>query len=279
MDIANQGEKRRSPVANGLFYPDKAEILASRLADWGLAQGSNGGGQVIIAPHGAWDFAGSIAASAFAWAEQQGKKTGRPVKRVLLLGTIHSSHEEGIYLSDSAFFETPLGDIKVDQELNRELTSCSTLIRINDIPHLSEHSLEILLPLVKYCFPHASIIPVLAAGQRPLLVSGLANAIKIIFDDLFHESLIVISSNVSSNPEQSKALAMAVEFQSLLLGMDKEKILSALAGQRINACGAALAASLLESELLRGRSFSAVCPLAQGIEEGEGTVYYGAYGA
>jgi AmmeMemoRadiSam system protein B len=157
------------------------------------------------------------------------------------------------------------------------LTSCSTLIRVNDIPHLSEHSLEVLLPMIKSCFPAAKIVPILMAGARPVLSSGLANALRIVFEDYMEESLIVISSNASRNSEAAKALSMAEEFGGLLEKMDSKALLKSLAGGRVSASGGGLAAALLESGLLDGRHFSALCPLAHGIGENGETVYYGAY--
>ena len=265
-------------MVNGIFYPDSPEALASRLASWGLKEGAPAfGSQAIIAPHGAWDLTGSIAASAFVSAQGKGGKTGRPISRVLLLGTHHQGSEEGIYLSESGAFETPLGDLRVDQKLNRKLSSCSTLIRVNDIPHLSEHSLEVLLPLVKYCLPKAKIVPILMAGRRPCLISGLAKALCIVLERHMEESLFVISSSVSHGFDPALALSMADEFCGLLENMDAEAYLVRLAYGRISASGGALVGALLESGLLKNKCFSSLLPLAQYRGETGETVYYGAF--
>ena len=262
-------------MVNGIFYPENPEALASRLASWGLKEDSAAsGGQAIFVPHGAWDLTGSIAAQAFAAVQKNNRKPG--FKRVLLLGAYHNPNEEGIYLSESASF---VPGLRVDQKLNRRLTSCSTLIRINDIPHLLEHSLEVLLPLVKYCFPEVKIVPILMSGGRPALISGLARALRISFEECMEESLIVISSTVSQNPDPAAALSMADEFRSILEAMDTRAYLSCLAAGRISACGGALLGALLESGLLEGKQFSSLCPLAQSMEENGETVCYGAFGA
>jgi AmmeMemoRadiSam system protein B len=195
----------------------------------------------------------------------------------LLLGINHQSAEEGIYLSESASFETPLGDLIVDQKLNRKLASCSTLIRVNDIPHLSEHSLEVLLPMVKYCFPEASIVPILMCSGRPVLISSLARALRIVMEKYIDECLVIISSNVSQHPDPALAFSMADEFRSILEQMDTRAFLACLSAGRISACGKALAGVILESGLLEGSVFSSLLPLAQGREENGETVYYGAF--
>jgi len=281
--------RQRVPIVSGIFYPDSRETLTNQLVSWELKEGLNtrsSGGQVIIAPHGAWNISGNIAGAAFASTQANkapvneaplNEPEARGIRRVILLGPWHGSNEEGIYLSESVTFQTPLGNLPVDRKLNRELSSCSTLIRMNDIPHLSEHSLEVLLPLVKYCFSDVKIVPILASGGRPALISGLARALRVVLENYIEESLFVISSNVSRNIDPALALSMAEEFRSVLLSMDTGAFLTCVAKGRISACAAALIASLLESGLLAGKRFSALTPLAHGTEEDGETVYYGAF--
>ncbi|MDR0496683.1 MAG: AmmeMemoRadiSam system protein B [Treponema sp.] len=271
------GLRRRFPVVNGIFYPECPETAASQIASWGLKTGPAGGGQTILAPHGAWDLTGGIAASAFAAVQ---KKNGiQSISRVLLLGTHHNAGEEGIYLSESAFFGHPRGDLPVDQKFNRRLASCSPLIKLNDIPHLSEHSLEVLLPLVKYCFSEVKIVPILMGGRKPALISALAGALKTCFESCLEESLIIVSSTVSQNSDPAVAFSMADEFSSILENMDTRTFFSRLAGGRISACGGAILGALLESGLLEGKRFTSLCPMQQSIVENGETVYYGAFGA
>ena len=272
--------KRRALVVNGIFYPENRETLKERLFSWGLKEGPNGFGsraQAIIAPHGAWNLTGSIAAAAFSAVQQKIGENSRPISRVLLLGTHHHFVEEGIYLSESASFETPLGDIEVDQRLNRELASCTTMIRINDIPHLSEHSLEVLLPMVKYCFPMAKIVPILMRNGNIALVSGLGRALKIVLEKNMEDSLVVISSNVSQATDPVIARHMAEEFCSLLENCDTRTYLTRLSSGGISACGAALIGALLESGLFYGKNFSSLCSFSHSTGENNETVYYGAF--
>ena len=260
---------------NGIFYPENQGALTGMFTSLGLTAGAANGGQVILAPHGAWDITGSIAALAFK--SIQKKTEGQSVNRILLLGADHQYDEEGIYLSESFSFETPLGDIEVDQNLNRLMTSCSTLIHVNDIPHLSEHSLEVLLPLVKHCFPEVKIVPILMRGKKPMLISCLAKTLRLTFEKYMEESIIVVSSNVSHHSDAAQALSMAEEFRSALEAIDTHGFLSRLAAGSISACGAAILGALLESGLLDGKKFSSLCPLAQSKEENGETVYNGAF--
>ncbi|MDR2028349.1 MAG: AmmeMemoRadiSam system protein B [Treponema sp.] len=268
--------KVRSPVVAGLFYPDDKNCLEARLRSLGIECG--GDAAAIIAPHGAWEFSGHIAGSAFlsASGRTRKRKDGKGISRVVLLGTIHTHPEEQIFLSDSSFFETPLGNLPVDLETEEELASCSTLFEINDIPHLREHSLEVLLPFIQFCFPDTAIVPILMGSSRISLVSALARALHIVFEPLMDQVLFVVSSNLSKNRDENIALIQARECIRLLEENETGKFVSGMYDGRISACGASLIAALLESGILNNREVRLLTePMGKAYEDGGQTVYYG----
>ena len=275
-------ERTRYPVVNGIFYPNRAETLTKMLCSWGLKKGKTGiscGGQVIIAPHGAWNLTGEAIKRAFTAVQKKRKNAYRSVKTIILLGSDTNSGEEGIYLSESSVFETPLGHIEVDSDINEALSSCSTLIKVNDIPHLLDYSLEVLLPLVKYCFPKAKIVPILISGKKPVLITALSRAIKIVFEKQIDENLFIISSNVAQSENPALAAIMAEEFCSLLLKMDSDAFLNCLNRGSISASGSVPVAALLQSGILGSRCFHSLCRLKESRGEMGETVYYGAFGS
>jgi AmmeMemoRadiSam system protein B len=278
-DVACIKERIRSPVVGGLFYPDNKEELNTRLRSFGVARGTGGNAAAILAPHGAWDISGTIAGAAFSAAggrmiERDRRKT---LSGVVVLGTIHEPAETGLFLSDSDYFETPLGNIPVDFELNQELASCSTLFEINDIPHLQEHSIEVLLPFIRYFFPAVPIIPVLMGSSRHTLISALSRALRIVLEPRMEEILLVISCNLSKNPDDARSRLQAEECIRLLGEGEGEKFISGIYDGRISACGGALVASLLESGLLTDKKARLVSgPLVCAQDEDGQVIYYGA---
>jgi len=272
--------KRRYPVANGIFYPDSEESLSFQLSSWGLKKGQtcpSCGGRVIIAPHGAWDLTGKASGTAFSSLQKESNESGKPVKTVMLLAGDPYSGNDGIFLSESTYFETPLGQIAVDRVKSRKISTCSTLIKINDIPHLMDYSIEVLLPMVKYCFPEAKIIPVLISGRKPVLISALARAIKIVFEKELENTLFIVSSNVAQDENPQLASSMAGEFCALIKKMDSLSFMSCMQEGRISASGCIPIAALMESGLLEEKSFSALCPLSHNRGDLGLTVYYGAF--
>jgi AmmeMemoRadiSam system protein B len=266
-------EKGRTPIVGGLFYPEEKYAAIEKLRSFGLETGTGGMAQAIVAPHGAWDISGEVAGKAFSAAAGRGPA----VSRVVLLGCVHDVQEEGIFLSDSHFFATPLGNLNVDMRSNEELCSCSNLIEINDTPHLREHTLEVLLPFVKFCFPQAAIVPILIGDARPSLISALARALNIVFAPLLDTTLLVVSANLSMNNNPPAGLIQAEICARYLENYATNDFINALNEGIITACGGGAAAALLQSGLPEGRTGSLLTkPLICAFGEENKAVYYGA---
>jgi AmmeMemoRadiSam system protein B len=280
------GSRGRSPIGAGLFYPDNRTAIEEQMESFGLNNGMGGNALAIISPHGAWGISGAIAGAAFRTAagRTKGNFSETAVQTVVLLGGIHESGTTGLFLSESDYFETPIGKLPVDFELGLELASCSTSFVINDIPHLGEHSIEVQLPFVKYCFPGASIVPVLMrsnpGASRLALISGLAQALKLVFESRIASTLFVISTNVSiygdkKHDDEEAALSGAEACVRMLTEKRTEDFLRAVNRGEINSCGSPSAAALLESGLLEGRQGKLIPgSLIKTKGEDSKTVYY-----
>jgi AmmeMemoRadiSam system protein B len=269
------GERIRSPIASGLFYPDDPEEIKAFFVSCGLDDPPPRGKQAettlgIIAPHGAWNLSGKAAAEAFlSCRERLGS-----ISRVVILGALHDPIRTGLFLSNSDFFETPLGKLPVDGESCEELASCSTVFEINDMPHLREFSIEVLLPFVKYCFPGVSIVPILMGFYSPRLVKGLAAALNVVFGENRTNTLFVISTCLSKNKDSKAAFDQADRFIALIDEGNGDMIGNEFRGGGLSACGAPLAAACLECGLLAKKNDMLLSDIQQ-IPGNGGYVCYG----
>jgi AmmeMemoRadiSam system protein B len=229
-------------VASGLFYPEEKTQAEAELVSLGMAKFKEGRARAILVPHCAWNISGELSAEAFLDCPAE-------LSRIVLLGAVHYKKERGLFITESDFFETPLGNIPVCRELCEALASCSTCFEINDIPHLLEHTHEIVLPFIKYRYPQASLIPVLMGGKTPNLVSALAKALRIVFEPVLSSTLFVVPSCAAIHAEKAEAEQEAKLFLSLLGGNKAHELMKAFEQGKISACGTPLAAALLESGL------------------------------
>jgi AmmeMemoRadiSam system protein B len=277
-DLISLAEKIRSPIVGGLFYPEEATEVLGSFANFGLKRETGGQGAAIIAPHGAWDISGKVAAMAFsAVAGRCGPEKTKNLSNAVILGVIHHKTEAGLFLSESDSFVTPLGCLPVNRALCDAFLSCNTLFELNDIPHLREHSIEVLLPFIKYCFPEVSIIPILMGGEDGMLISALAQALRIVVEPIMEDTLLVVSCNLSMNSDEALARIQAEECVRLLLEKDAAQFSAGIQNGKISACGRGPAAGLLKSGLvdnLEARFTSGALIHAKGEENK--TVYYGA---
>lgn len=117
----------------------------------------------LVSPHAGYMFSGQTAAYAFARAQKQEKQANQKAKRVILLGPSHYAGFEGAALSDASSFQTPLGDLPVDQKTVEALADFP-LFRFMPEVHRKEHSLEMQLPLIYKTFGPVELVPVVV-GQ------------------------------------------------------------------------------------------------------------------
>jgi len=159
----------REPAYAGMFYPGTVNALNRALEACYAHELGPGALPVkprkdalqvkgIIAPHAGYVYSGMAAA----WSYKALAEAPLPDVFVML-GPNHQSNCSGISVQT---FKTPLGLVRVDQELAREVKSQGS-IGVDESIHAQEHSLEVQLPFLQFSLKsRAEKIKIL-----PLLVS------------------------------------------------------------------------------------------------------------
>lgn len=244
----------RAASLAGFFYPNEDFLIRSALQAFGLMPNPKIKTHCIFAPHGSWYIMGTSLASAYkSLIENDESKTSakkRDISKVVLLSRRHNSNEDGIFLSESDYFETPVGNLMIDKAVNEALMSCNTLFELNDIPHLREDMTEPHFPFIKFLFPKASFIPLLAGGFSMKTMNSLAGALHIVFEPILNETLFIISSNSAGNADPKAAQIQFDRFTALVKEKNGTKLLRNFHNEKISACGTLIMAAMLESGLL-----------------------------
>ncbi|MBN1518858.1 MAG: AmmeMemoRadiSam system protein B [Spirochaetales bacterium] len=211
MDRERAHRKIRDAVVAGIFYPDEPAELA-RAVDAALDASPNveTGALAILSPRAGFGYSGAVQAAAWKAA------AGRPVSRVVVLGTRRYNGQDSVYLPESSVFKTPLGFIHVDRDLCAELESCGTMFDTNDLPHLEDHSIEVQLPFMQRLFPDADLVPLILEGADGAVVANLARALDLVIAPLAADTLIVVSSNLGSSRNSDDALATSEHMLELI---------------------------------------------------------------
>lgn len=109
-----------------------------------------------IVPHAGWIFSGAVAAKVFSCISA---RTNPDV--FILLGAVHTWRSRGNAVYARGSWETPLGEVKIDEEVASRLLDLPGGNIVEDpAAHDGEHSIEVQLPFIKYLRPEAEIVPV-----------------------------------------------------------------------------------------------------------------------
>jgi MEMO1 family protein len=186
----SKGMTIRYPSAAGSFYPETDHELRGQINTF-FTQVRNRqaikGIRAIIAPHAGYMYSGIVAASVY-----KPLIGAKRINRIIMLGPSHFVGFNYAGLTGFTSWETPLGQIQVDQEFNSKLTD-NRHFKINDQAHEREHSLEVQIPFIQTIFgSNVKIVPIVL-GQN----TNFAKIAKRLSELLDGRTLIITSSDLS----------------------------------------------------------------------------------
>jgi len=236
----------RATTVEGIFYPSDPVELEAQVRRY--LEECTVEPQVpvaVVAPHAAFEFAGTVIAAAFRAASGR-LSSGRSVKSIVVLAPVHRDPPDGFILPESWRFQCPLGDVEVDRAKVEELLHCGTVFTMNDIPHLEEHSIEVLLPFLRHVFPGARLVPVLTGKAGRKAVLALSRALELCFAPEIDQTLFVVSTNAATSFPRGKGTAEEADrFLALVLERQWRELLEESDHGRISCCGCRGLASVL----------------------------------
>lgn len=155
----------RPPVVAGQFYAGTEPQLRSQIADCFAHEHGPGAidslpadgpePRLVVSPHAGYPFSGPVAAHGFGTLTQRCTPD-----TVVLLGPNHGGTGAAVAVSPHDRWRTPLGSVPVDTELAKALLAESSIAETDAIAHRGEHSLEVQVPFLQYCFEKIELLPV-----------------------------------------------------------------------------------------------------------------------
>lgn len=166
-------DKRRVARFAGTWYKSDPKALAQEI-DAYLERARKDGNcnltdpiknslAAVISPHAGFMYSGQTAAYSFCRVESNKNE----IKRVLLLGPSHYVNISGVALSSFEVYQTPLGDIPLDQKTTGLLLeSIGKNFQINDALHEREHSLELQTAYIRHILGEIEMIPMVVGSFK-----------------------------------------------------------------------------------------------------------------
>lgn len=151
----------------GSWYSSSPAKLSSQLSNF-LGNGAPvSGARIIVSPHAGYTYCGPTMGKAYASLDLS------RVKRLFVLGPSHHVYfKNKALVSNYAYVETPLGNLKVDHEVIHELLQMELVAETELVKHerkifakmdhetdQDEHSLEMQFPMIYQTLMHRNISP------------------------------------------------------------------------------------------------------------------------
>jgi AmmeMemoRadiSam system protein B len=217
---------------SGLYYPSDKDILNEALES-ALGKAYILGPDLsqlrvtaLIVPSTGFSYSATIASSAYR------ELIGRKYQKVIVIGPSHYIVFPGMALSESDYFESPMGLTTVDQEVNSQLAMDFNFV-VKETAFMKEYSIELQLPFLQKYIPEAKLIP-LVLGNK-INYTDIAVKLGEILDN---NTLLIVSTNLSHFLSNEKSRKVDQETINALLAKDTNAILengqaSALSGLAI----------------------------------------------
>lgn len=191
----------RHPAVAGMFYP-KEEDRLKEFVGYAISESSDASKRpkIIVSPHAGYVYSGYTAGHAF----RQLLNLDEGVEyKVLLLGPSHRVYLDGASLSPDEYFETPLGNIKVDKEESARLMQKFPALISSEVAHRLEHSLEVQLPFLQLSLKKFTIVPLVYGNIADKELFSILE--EFLLDD---NRICIISSDLSHYYPHKEAVAI-----------------------------------------------------------------------
>lgn len=238
--------KIRRPLAAGSFYPSSQEELRNRIETLIDKEATKLDIISCMLPHAGYMYSGKVA--------------GETVSRInireniILLGPNHSGYGATYSIMPEGIWQTPLGEVKVDSNLAKEILNNSNYLEPDFDAHTHEHSLEVVLPFLQYFKDDFKIVPILFLSddfEALKKIGGeIANTIK--NRNLKDSTTIVASSDMTHYEPKEQAQKKDKEAIEAVLELNEDKLKERIRQLNISMCGYAPVVTMLSAAKLLG---------------------------
>lgn len=194
-----------------------------------------------VVPHAGYMYSGPEAAHVYYELAKQKKP-----ERVILVGPNHTGLGSAVAISRETW-KTPLGEIKVDQEVADTLWKKCGIVDLDEAAHRFEHSIEVQLPFLQYIYGDFKFVPICLGLQELETSLELAECLAMVDDALF-----LASSDFTHYEPRSEAFRKDNEAIKHLLELDEKKFLQTVYNLDISACGYGAIATCLVAAKKQG---------------------------
>ena len=229
--------KTRKAAVAGMFYAGTARELEGQL-EWcykhelgpGTIPKVNDKGPreivAIVVPHAGYYYSGPIAAYAYKELADDGI-----FDTAVILGPNHTGYGYPVSLWAGTVWNTPLGDVEINDNLTQRLLS--EVIKADETAHIHEHSIEVQLPWLQHLYKKIKIVPIAMLDQGIGTARAVGKAISQAGDKL----IIIASSDFTHYEHHSVAEEKDGSIIECIINLDEEELYKRCERLHCTMCG------------------------------------------
>jgi AmmeMemoRadiSam system protein B len=257
--VGKDSDYIRQPAWAGSFYeadPDRLKSSVLHLFDKALPKQVPGHIMGLITPHAGYEYSGSTAAAAYKLVMDD------HYEAVVVIAPSHHELVKGISIFPGRAYETPLGEVAVDQQLAEDIEALGRHIHFSMSGHRSfgnhsEHSLEVQLPFLQKAFPNGlKIVPIVFHDYSLENCMELGNAVASAAKG--KNVLIVASSDLYHGYSYDDCRSTDDRTLNSIEAFDPEDLCQGLSQGIYQACGGGPIAALLFATKKMGANLAQV---------------------
>lgn len=224
----------RKPCVSGQFYPaDKIQLEKDIKNYLKEAEVKEIKDEIIgvLSPHAGYPFSGKVAAHSYKIIKDLEANT------IILLGPSHQASFKGFALYGSGAWQTPLGEVLIDEEISKELRERCVYLKDLKEAHNFEHSLEVQIPFLQVIYKDFKIVPIMVLFPTYEECENLAKAISEVIKSSKKKILFVISSDLYHGYSYKECVETDKKTLSYIENLAPKKFYEGLLKEEIQACG------------------------------------------
>jgi hypothetical protein len=227
----------RQPAVAGHFYQGSPSALRDQVGRFLIPEAKKVKALGIVSPHAGLVYSGSVAGAVYSRIELPGT--------FVLIGPNHTGLGAPVSLMARGSWETPLGAVRINEDLADAVLSKSRHIHDDTMAHLREHSLEVQLPFIQCLKKEFTIVPIQMRDTRLETCIEVGNAVASAIAECGARSaeykaegtLIVASSDMSHYVSAGTAKKKDHAAIKRILDLDAQGLYHTVRDEGISMCG------------------------------------------
>jgi AmmeMemoRadiSam system protein B len=235
----------RRPAVSGRFYPaEPAELLKAVKGFLEPVQKRTKAIGVVV-PHAGYMYSGHVAGAVYSRIEL-------PARNIVLCPN-HTGFGTPLSIMKSGVWQTPLGEIRIDEGLCDALTTADPYLQDDVEAHRFEHATEVQLPFMQHIGGSGiEFAPITIGTSNLQRLQALGRAIAQVIESAAQNTLIIASSDMNHYESDETTRVKDRKAIDQILAMNPEGLYDVVQREKISMCGYGPAVSMLTAAKLLG---------------------------